>query len=271
MWLKLHPQRHPSNLSAATAQRTTVEKHTLNAPPSGHVISVATGFYFISIHLSTTQQKCNTLQLPFSHFITACGELLQCYVFARLHAMSTFGRICIALYCWHEGNCRFHVYGIQKQPFWNGSQTHTQNWRWSAVWGNMLFLLGWQGSVFLARSVKVLFLFCFSPSTSFWRESHNWFIMCACTPHANNGMAQILHCFHVACECMKFCMHVQLKHYVNADSQPNAIPHHWQWCSCNKVARTASNVGVRERQSEGLGEKREIFFPFPLCRPPGGL
>lgn len=65
--------------------------------------------YFISIHLSTAQQKCNTSLLLFSHFITEHREFH--FDVLRIDVMSALKRVCNALLCWGEGNHHFRVCG----------------------------------------------------------------------------------------------------------------------------------------------------------------
>lgn len=117
---------HPSNLSAAASYRTNVWKFDWKPQPSGHVISVATGFYFISIHFINIQQKYNILQLLFSHFKTKTILRVLSNIFflsITYHVDISEDMYCVVLLAWRKLSlsCLY----IQKQFFWTRSQNHT--------------------------------------------------------------------------------------------------------------------------------------------------
>lgn len=114
--------------------------------------------YFISIHLSTAQQKCNTSLLLFSHFITVHREFH--FDVLRIYVMSELKRVWNALLCWGEGNHHFHVCWalitfLNRIPCWC--------WCCSGAGpGNMLLLLG-----FRKLEKHVHFWICFFPPAAF--------------------------------------------------------------------------------------------------------
>lgn len=114
--------------------------------------------YFISIHFSTAQQKCNTSLLLFSHFITVHREFH--FDVLRIYAMSALKRVYNALFCWHEGNQHFHVCWIpttflNRIPYWCLCCL-------GAVPGNRLLLLGLR-----KLGKRVHFCICFFPPAAF--------------------------------------------------------------------------------------------------------
>lgn len=114
--------------------------------------------YFISIHLSTAQQKCNTSLLLFSHFITVQREFH--FDVLRIYVMSALKGVWNALLCWGQGNHHFHVCWAPT-TFLN----RIPCWCWCCLGagpGNMLLLLG-----FRKLGKLVHFRICFFPPAAF--------------------------------------------------------------------------------------------------------
>lgn len=117
--------------------------------------------YFISIHLSSAQQKCNTFLLLFSHFIIVHREFH--FNVLRIYVMSALRRVCNSLLCWGEGNHHFHV-------CWTLTTFLNRILCWcccclEAGPGNVLLLLG-----FRKLGEHVHFWICFFPTSSLWCE-----------------------------------------------------------------------------------------------------